>query len=96
MVITPANIVRHELIGLKAKVVAAKNPQNIGLWGEVVNETYKTLVLEHKGKEKRIFKAQVKLHLTLPNKTIVEVDGRLLVGRPWDRIKRKLPKVFAS
>lgn len=92
MPITPNNIVRHEIIGLKAKVVRAKNAQNIGIQGKVVNETNKTLVIETKSKEKRIFKSQVKLQITLPSKKVVEVDGKLLAGRPWDRLKKKIRK----
>ena len=29
---------------------------------------------------------------TLPDETVVEVDGKLLVGRPEDRIKKKILK----
>lgn len=90
--ITPENLVRHELIGLRARVTEAKNPANIGLEGEIVNETYKTLVLACNGRQKRIFKAQVTLVLQLPSKEKVEVNGSLLVGRSWDRLKRKLPR----
>lgn len=90
--ITVSNVVRHELIGLHAKVVHAKNPANINISGKIVDETYKSLVIEtHKGK-KRMLKGQITLQLVLPDKNKVEVDGGLLAIRPWDRIKKKLPK----
>jgi len=92
MGITPKNIIRHELIGLKARVVEAKNPANVGIAGKIVNETYKTLVMESKGEEKRVFKEHITLILQLPDKTKVEVNGKLLVARPWDRIKKKQAK----
>jgi len=92
MPITPTNLVRHELIGLTAKIVKARNPQNIGIQGKVVNETQKTLVIESEGKEKRVFKNTITLRFTLPSKKIVEVDGKLLVGRPWERIKKKIKR----
>jgi ribonuclease P protein subunit POP4 len=92
MSITPNNLVRHELIGLRAKVVSAKNPKNEGIEGRVVDETYKTLVIEHKGIEKTVFKGSVMIIFTLPDKQKVEVEGELLVARPWDRIKKKMPK----
>ena len=92
MTITPNNLVRHELIGLYAKIVSSTNPSNIGVKGKVVNETYKTLVIEHHGKEKRVFKKNVVIVFALPDKKKVEVEGKLLVARPWDRIKKKLPK----
>ena len=90
--ITPSNVVRHELIGLHAKVVQARNTANSKLAGKIVNETYKTLVIDTRTGEKRLFKDQVVLQLELPDKKKVEVDGQLLVARPWDRIKKKLQK----
>ncbi len=90
--LTPSNLVRHELIGLHAKIVSAKNPSNTGIRGKVVDETYKTLAIEHKGKEKTVFKDSVTIMFTLPDKQKVEVDGKLLVARPWDRIKKKSSK----
>ncbi|MEK6807907.1 MAG: ribonuclease P protein subunit [Nanoarchaeota archaeon] len=90
--ITPSNVVRHELIGLHAKVVQARNIANSKLAGKIVNETYKTLVIDTRTGEKRLFKDQVVLQLELPDKKKVEVDGQLLVARPWDRIKKKLQK----
>jgi ribonuclease P protein subunit POP4 len=92
MVITPSNVARHELIGLRAKVVRAKNPANIGLAGKIVDETYKTITLETKKGEKRVFKDAITIEVELPDGKKIEIEGDLLVARPWDRIKRKLPK----
>ena len=89
MAITPSNLVRHELIGLKAKVVESTNPSNVGIEGKVVDETYKTLIIKQKEKEKRIFKAQVVFEFTTPSGKKVRVKGSLLEARPWDRIKKK-------
>ncbi|MBD3263082.1 ribonuclease P protein subunit [Candidatus Woesearchaeota archaeon] len=89
MPITPKNVVRHELIGLTAEIIRARNQKNISIRGKVVDETYKTLVIKTKDSEKRIFKSQVTLKLTLLSKKKVEVAGKLLVARPWDRIKKK-------
>ncbi len=90
--ITPSNVVRHELIGLHAKVVQASNTANLKIAGKIVNETYKTLVIDTRTGEKRLFKDQVVLQLELPNRKKVEVSGGLLAARPWDRIKKKLPR----
>jgi len=92
MAITPTNLVRHELIGLNAEVTDAKNKSSIGLKGKIVDETYKTLVLENNKGEKRVFKENTTLKIILPDKRKVAVEGTLLVARPWDRIKKKLPK----
>lgn len=90
--ITPNNVVRHELIGLNAEVTDAKNKSSIGLKGKIVDETYKTLVLENRRGEKQVFKENTTLKIILPDKRKVEVEGNLLVARPWDRIRKKLPK----
>ena len=90
--ITPTNVVRHELIGLHTKVVKSKNKANLNIEGKLVDETYKALVIEQKNKEKVILKDAVVVQLVLPDKKKVEVDGKLLVARPWDRIKKNLPK----
>ena len=86
MTITPSNVVRHELIGLTAEVVKSRN--GAGLKGKIVDESYKTLVIAGK----RVFKDAVTITLTLPSKQKVEVDGQILVARPWDRIKKKFPR----
>lgn len=89
--ITPKNVVRHELIGLGAVVSKAKDTKVEGLRGTIVEETLKTLVLNTDGKRKRLVKENITIELNVGEKT-VSVDGRLLVGRPEDRIKKKLPK----
>lgn len=93
MVITAQNLVRHELISLPIKIVKSTDPTQKGLNGKVIDETYNTLKIETKeGNEKIVPKANCTFVFTLPNKLKVEVDGKLLVGRPEDRIKKKLPK----
>jgi len=50
--ITPQNLVRHELIGLKAKISDSSDREIIGIQGKVVDESRNSLALEVKGKEK--------------------------------------------
>ena len=92
MPITPRNLVRHELIGLDVKIKESKNPSQVGLKGRVVGETYSTLRIETDKGEKIIPKDIAIFIFTLPNGTKVQVDGKLLIGRPEDRIKKKLPR----
>lgn len=86
---TPENIIKHELIGLQAKVVRANNSNNLKINGEIVNETKKTLTIDQNNSLKKIFKDQVTLHLILQKRT-VEITGKLLLGRPWERLNKKL------
>lgn len=92
MPITPENLVRHELCGLKVKIKKSTNKSQIGLQGTVIDETYNTLKIETNNKEKTIAKNTSIFIFTLPNGGRVEVDGKLLVSRPEDRIKKKLPR----
>ncbi|UNQ72554.1 ribonuclease P protein component 1 [Infirmifilum sp. NZ] len=89
MRITPRNILRHELIGLQAEVVEASNPSLIGIKGLVLDETRNTLVIGEPGGEKRtVLKFQAVFRFTLPDGTKVPVDGRFLMGRPEERMKK--------
>ena len=92
MKITPENIVQHELIGLFAKIVKSKDPSLLSVRGKIIDETLKTLLLlSEDGKTKRVPKAICVFHITLPDGIIVKVDGKLLIGRPQDRVK-KIPR----
>lgn len=89
---TAENLVRHELIGLKVRVAGSSNKTNVGLTGKVVDETRNTLVIEKlDGKEVRIAKDSAVFSFEIGS-VWVKVDGKLLVGRPEDRIKKKLRK----
>jgi ribonuclease P protein subunit POP4 len=92
MPITPQNLVRHELIGLEVEVKNSKNPSQVGLKGRVVWETYSTLTIQTKKGEKIIPKDIAIFVFKLPNGTKVQVDGKILIGRPEDRIKKKFPR----
>jgi len=93
MAITQFNVVRHELISLPVRIVKSTDPTQKGLKGKVIDETYNTLKIETKeGKEKIIPKNNSVFIFTLPNKIKVQVDGKVLVGRPEDRIKKKIAK----
>ena len=92
MPITPENIVRHELCGLNVKIKKSTNKSQVGLKGTVIDETYNTLKIETNKKEIAIAKNTSIFIFSLPNEKRVEVDGKLLVSRPEDRIKKKFPR----
>jgi ribonuclease P protein subunit POP4 len=90
--ITPENIVRHELIGLTVKIVGGSNPKNTGITGRVVDETRNMLTIEKPdGKEAKLAKEDNTFSFHVGSAWI-RVDGKLLVGRPEDRIKKKFRK----
>ena len=90
--ITPRNLVRHELTGLEVKVVESTNPSQAGLSGRVVDESRNILTIETKAGVKNLPKKDCVFSFRLPSGERVRIEGHLLVARPEDRIKKKLRK----
>ncbi len=88
MGINVKDIIKHELIGLKVKVVDSKNKSNIGIQGKIIDETKNTIMIESKGKQKRLFKNNITIDVHV-DKKIVRINGKLLSGRPKERVKIK-------
>jgi RNase P/RNase MRP subunit p29 len=84
---TSRNINQHELIGLQAQIISSRNPANKQISGKIVDETQHTLLIEHDGKEKRVFKKCIELEIGLGSEK-VRLNGLDIEGRPWDRIKK--------
>ncbi|HUY01333.1 MAG TPA: ribonuclease P protein component 1 [Candidatus Deferrimicrobium sp.] len=90
MTVTPKTLIYHCLIGLEVKIVQSSNQNYHNLNGKVVDETKNTLIIEIGDKEKRIPKKNSTFQFRLQNKKAVEVNGKLLLGRPEERIKKKI------
>ncbi|SDF07457.1 ribonuclease P protein component 1 [Halorientalis regularis] len=91
MPLTPATLTRHELIGRPVRVVAASNPHLVGIAGEVVMETTRTLSVEGSNGEQRVWqvpKADATFEFDLPGGETVTVEGEQLVARPARRTER--------
>ena len=94
MPINEKNIVRHELCDLKVLVKDSVNPSQKNLEGKVIDETYNTIKIETMGKKEKTVPKDISIFIfTLPNGKNVQVDGKVLIGRPEDRIKKKLPRL---
>jgi ribonuclease P protein subunit POP4 len=78
---------RQELIGLESEVVDATNEALKGIKGIIVDETKNTLTIEQENKRKIVLKEQVTLDIKVDGRT-VRIDGKMLLGRPGDRIKK--------
>jgi ribonuclease P protein subunit POP4 len=88
MRVTPA-FVQNEFIGLNAKVMKSTNSNYVGISGKVISETRNTLVIRHENEDKVVVKNVAVFHFTMPDGTIVEVDGNIILGRPEDRVKKR-------
>ena len=83
--ITPINLIRHELIGLEVIVSASLNPLSVGIQGRVVDETQQILTIKTKKGDKKILKRISTFVFNLEDKKI-EVKGSVLAKRPWERL----------
>ena len=81
------NLALHELIGLKVRIVEARNKNYVGKEGMVVDETKNTIVIEEGGKEKIIAKKGTVFEFHLP-KGKVKLVGDKINYRPHERTKK--------
>ena len=88
MKVTP-RIVQHEFIGLEATVVKSSNPTAVDISGKVVNETRNTFTILQNDAQKVVVKDTSVFHFVLPDGTVVEIDGKVIMGRAEDRIKKR-------
>jgi len=85
MALTPATLVRHELVGLPVEVVGADNDDLVGVAGRVVDETTNTLHVEGSTRTRTVPKAGTTFRFELPTGEVVSVEGSQLVARPARR-----------
>lgn len=92
--ITPENLIFHELIGLEIEVTDSSNESLIGINGKVVDETKNTLLIETSDKSEKLIAKDVSIfNFTLSNGMHLEVNGKILLNRPEDRIKKRHKKI---
>ncbi len=89
-----SNIISSEFIGTEAEISSSRHIGYIGIRGEVFKETRNTFTIMHIGKPKSIVKDQAVFNFKYPDGTIVEIDGKLLVGRPEDRLKKSIKRLW--
>ncbi|TFG33808.1 ribonuclease P protein component 1 [Candidatus Thorarchaeota archaeon] len=90
MKITPENILRHELTGLSIHIIESRDPNFMCRKGSVLRESKEMLHLDTTRGEMQVPKRICVFDMTLPDGSIVRLDGEVLVGRPEDRVKKRL------
>lgn len=93
MKITP-DILRYEFIGAKGLVAASLNKNLVGVSGLVVGETRNTFALRNLGITRSVVKEAATFDFTFNDGTVVEIDGKLLVGRSEDRLKKSVKRLW--
>jgi ribonuclease P protein subunit POP4 len=93
MKVTP-DIIRYEFIGTQASVAQSPHLDYVGVGGQVIGETRNTFTVQSEGKTKSILKQSAIFNFTFNDGTIVGIDGKLLVGRSEDRIKKSMKRLW--
>jgi ribonuclease P protein subunit POP4 len=91
--LNPENLARHELIGLEVRVAESRDPGQIGLSGQVVDETRNTFLLETKSKVLRLAKKNTSLIFALPDGQNVRIYGSILISKPENRISKRMQRM---
>jgi ribonuclease P protein subunit POP4 len=93
MKVTP-EIICHEFIGTQGSIARSQHADYMGISGQVMDETKNTFIIQHEGKMKSIVKSSAVFNFQLADGTIVEIDGKLLVGKPEDRLKKTIKRLW--
>jgi ribonuclease P protein subunit POP4 len=93
MKITP-DIIRGEFIGTEAKITQSKHDDYVEMSGKIVDETRNTFTLLDGRKRKTILKESATFRFTFLDGSVVEILGRLLIGKPEDRLKKNVRRLW--
>ena len=93
MKVTP-DVIREEFIGTNAQITNSPHSGYKGLKGQVIGETRNTFTLNKAGQTKQIVKDQAIFQFQFSDGTVVEIDGKLLVGKPEDRLKKQVKRLW--
>jgi ribonuclease P protein subunit POP4 len=90
MTVTPFNLINHNLIGLTAHVVCSSDNGLVCRTGKIVGESKEMIQMEADGRLISLPKGACTFDVRLEEGSLVRVDGRLLRGRPEDRLKKRV------
>ncbi|MEM5798377.1 MAG: ribonuclease P protein subunit [Candidatus Aenigmatarchaeota archaeon] len=85
-------IAKTEFIGMSIKVVESTNPQWVGIEGRIVDETKNMFSIDAKGKIIKIPKENCVFEFKV-GKRWIKINGKVLLIRPEDRIKKRFLKI---
>jgi ribonuclease P protein subunit POP4 len=73
-------------------VVQSTNMDTVGVNGRIIDESRNLFTLESCGSEKKIAKHGNTFEFRLPENDKISIAGDLIVGRPEDRVAKRLRK----
>lgn len=93
MKVTP-DIIKGEFIGTEGTIIKSQHPSYIGISGKVADESKNTFTIMEGRNAKNIIKEAVAFRFRFCDGTVVEIDGKLLVGRSEDRLKKHVKRLW--
>jgi ribonuclease P protein subunit POP4 len=93
MKVTP-DIINGEFIGTEGRIAESRHSGYVGISGEVIDESKNTFTILQRGKTKNVIKEAAVFRFRFSDGTVVEIDGKLLVGRPEDRLKKSMKRLW--
>jgi len=93
MKVTP-DIIRCEFVGTEVQIAKSSHHGNVGMSGKVVDESRNTFTVLCEGKRKTIVKDSSVFRFEFSDRTVVEINGKLLAGRPEDRLKKTIKRLW--
>lgn len=93
MKVTP-DIINGEFIGTEGRIAESRHSGYVGISGEVIDESKNTFTILQRGKTKNVIKEAAVFHFRFSDGTVVEIDGKLLVGRSEDRLKKSMKRLW--
>jgi ribonuclease P protein subunit POP4 len=85
-----SGIIKQGFIGHDVKVARSAHQDYLEIMGRVLDETRNTFVILQEKKKKVVIKETAIFHFSMPDGTIVEIDGKSIVGRPEERVKKRI------
>ncbi|WP_227374394.1 ribonuclease P protein component 1 [Haladaptatus halobius] len=75
MPLTPETLTKHELVGLRVRVVSATNPDLEAIEGRVVAETMRTLTVESESRARQVPKRGARFEFALTDEAADSREG---------------------
>lgn len=93
MKITP-DIINGEFIGTEGSIEESRHSGYVGVSGKVIDESKNTFTILQDGKRKQVIKEAAVFRFRFCDGAAVEIDGKLLVGRSEDRLKKSIKRLW--
>ncbi|HMK94736.1 MAG TPA: ribonuclease P protein subunit [Candidatus Limnocylindrales bacterium] len=93
MKVTP-DIICYEFIGAEGKVAKSPHEDYVGVGGRVIGETKNTFIFLRENQRRSVIKESAIFNFKFDDGTVVQIDGKLLVGRPEDRLKKTIKRLW--